>query len=427
MSTDNKRHHVPVIIVGGGQAGLSVSYYLKKHDIEHLIFERQTAMHSWNSQRWDSFTLVTPNWQCQLPDHPYDGDDPYGFMKRDEILGYLERFTKKFTPPVKEGVAVTHMYPHSTGAYHVETSAGAYACNQLVVATGGYLSPIIPRMAEKIPATVQQVHSAQYRNPQQLTEGSVLVVGSGQSGAQIAEDLHLAGRKVFLATGNAPRVARQYRGKDVVEWLNEMQYYETSVDQHPLREGVRDNTNHYVTGRDGGHEIDLRQFAKEGMELFGSMIDFDDGQLQFKANLASNLDAADDVYRNINSRIDNYIDTHKIDAPAGYRYEPVWQPESERLSLSLADSGITSIVWCIGFRPDFEWLDVPVFNGKGHPIHQRGVTSQDGVYFVGLPWLHTWGSGRFSGVARDAKYLAERIQAKYRVTQTRDENDTCTA
>jgi putative flavoprotein involved in K+ transport len=234
-------------------------------------------------------------------------------------------------------------------------------------------------------------------------------VGTGQSGAQIAEDLHLAGRKVYLAVGDAPRCARFYRGKDVVDWLAEMGYYEIGVDTHPLREGVRDNTNHYVTGRDGGRDIDLRKFALEGMELFGRLDGLQDTRMQFANNLGESLDSADAVYNRINGSIDKYIEQHSIDAPSGTPYEPVWGPEQERSEVDLVDEGITSIIWCIGFSPDFTWVEAPVFNGRGHPGHQRGVTAQPGLYFLGLPWLYTWGSGRFSGVARDAEYLVQHI------------------
>ncbi|UTW49080.1 MSMEG_0569 family flavin-dependent oxidoreductase [Bacterioplanoides sp. SCSIO 12839] len=411
MSIEMIKQHYPVVIVGGGQAGLSMSYRLQKKNIEHLVLEKNQLMNSWKTQRWDSFTLVTPNWQCDLPDHPYDGDDPKGFMNREQTIGYLQRFADKVKAPVMEGVEVQRVSKNESGDYQVVTSKGEFSCDQLVVASGGYHQPIIPRMAERLPETVVQIHSNQYKNAGQLPEGSVLVVGSGQSGAQIAEDLHLEGKKVFLAVGNAPRVARQYRGKDVVEWLDEMGYYRTSVDQHPLREGVRDNTNHYVTGRDGGREIDLRKFALEGMELFGTLDNFDGQNLTFQADLNENLEFADSVYNNINSRVDSYIAENNIDAPEGYQYEPVWQPETEREQLDLAASGITSIVWCIGFRPDFTWLDAPVFNGKGAPVHQRGITQAAGVYFIGLPWLHTWGSGRFSGIAEDSLYLSEAIES----------------
>lgn len=401
--------HYSVLIVGGGQAGLSMSARLQEKKIDHLIFEKNTMMHSWKTQRWDSFTLVTPNWQCELPNHPYDGDDPKGFMKREEIIAYLDRFAAKVKPPILEGVSVEKVRKMDNGQFHVDTTKGSFTSEQVVIASGGYLKPIIPRMAERLPESILQIHSNQYKNSQQLPDGAVLVVGSGQSGAQIAEDLHIDGKKVFLATGNAPRVARLYRGKDVVEWLDDMGYYQKSVDEHPLREGVRDNTNHYVTGRDGGREIDLRKFALEGMELFGLMENYQDGQLVFKPNLASNLNAADDTYKNINARIDAYIEKNGINAPTEAPYKPVWEPQEERESLDLAASGITSIIWCIGFTPDFSWLDLPVFNGMGAPVHHRGVTNEKGVYFIGLPWLHTWGSGRFSGVGIDAEYLSDVI------------------
>jgi putative flavoprotein involved in K+ transport len=256
---------------------------------------------------------------------------------------------------------------------------------------------------------VAQYHSAQYRSPAQLPDGAVLVVGCGQSGAQIAEDLHLAGRKVHLATGNAPRCARFYRGREVVDWLADMGYYEMPVTEHPLREGVRDNTNHYVTGRDGGRDIDLRRFALEGMELYGLLSDFHNGNLELQPNLNDNLDHADRIYNGINASIDKHIAAHGIDAPPPSVYTPVWEPQEERTRLDLAAAGITSVIWCIGFSPDFGWVDAPLFNGRGAPAHVRGVTNEPGLYFLGLPWLHTWGSGRFSGVARDAKFLAEAI------------------
>ena len=412
IMTQTTPAHYPAVIIGGGQAGLSVSYCLQQENIKHLVIEKSQILNSWKTQRWDSFTLVTPNWQCALPDHPYDGDKPEGFMNREETIGYLERFASKVDAPVLEHTTVENVSRDDSGNYTVKTSAGVFTSDHVIVASGGYQQPIIPRMAERLPEKIVQIHSNQYKNADQLPSGNVLVVGSGQSGAQIAEDIHLTGRKVFLAVGNAPRVARQYRGKDVVEWLDDMGYYKKSVEEHPLREGVRDNTNHYVTGRDGGRDIDLRKFATEGMELFGLMTEFDGDSLIFQPDLTENLDFADSVYNNINSRIDAYIEENGISAPACSTYEPVWQPAAEREQLNMADSGITSIIWCIGFRPDFSWLDLPVFNGRGAPAHKRGVTSVPGTYFIGLPWLHTWGSGRFSGVASDAAYLANIIKLK---------------
>jgi putative flavoprotein involved in K+ transport len=402
-----------VLIVGGGQAGLSLSYYLSQRQIDHLVIEKETLTHTWRTQRWDAFSLVTPNWQCSLPGHPYAGSDPHGFMTRDAIVDYLDAFIAKTAAPAVEGVTVTRVKRLPAGDYAVETSAGNFTAGQVVVASGGYHTPIIPRSAEKLPDTVMQIHSNQYRNAAQLPEGGVLVAGSGQSGAQIAEDLHLAGKKVYLATGDAPRCARFYRGRDVVDWLADMDYYDMSVDEHPLREGVRDNTNHYVTGRDAGRDIDLRRFALDGMELFGLLTDVAGGRVRFAPNLREHLDQADKVYNGINAAIDKHIAARGIDAPAPSVYQPVWQPQQERTELDLQAQGITSVVWCIGFRPDFAWVDAPVFNGRGLPVHTRGVTAEGGLYFLGLPWLHTWGSGRFSGIARDAEYLAAQIARQY--------------
>ncbi|GJD94857.1 MSMEG_0569 family flavin-dependent oxidoreductase [Methylobacterium iners] len=409
--------HVPVAVIGGGQAGLSVSYHLKQRGIEHLVFEKETAAHTWATQRWDTFCLVTPNWQCDLPGHRYDGPDPDGFMKKDEIVAYLKAFVAKVNPPIREGVAVTRVERRDDGIFSVRTSESDYTAKEVVVASGGYQMPIIPRMAERLPGSVIQIHSNQYRNPAQLPEGEVLVVGAGQSGAQIAEDLHLAGRKVHLAVGDAPRCARFYRGRDVVTWLADMGYYEMTVDNHPLRDGVRDNTNHYVTGRDGGRDIDLRRFALEGMKLYGLLEDYRDGSLRFRDDLQRSLDGADRTYNGINAAIDKFIAEKGIEAPAQEHYTPVWEPGEPVTSLDLAGSGVTSIVWCIGFTPDFRWLDASVFNGAGHPKHRRGVTSEDGVYFIGLPWLHTWGSGRLGAVGRDAEHIVQVIQTRLGVEQ----------
>ena len=227
------RHSVAVI--GGGQAGLSISWYLTQSGIDHVVFEKERAAHAWRAERWDSFCLVTPNWQCQLPGFPYHGPDPHGFMLRDEIVAYMDAFVASFAPPLREGVTVRHLRSDAQHGFMLDATDGIHFADQVVVATGGYQIPIVPRCAERLPADIVQIHSSLYRNPGQLPAGAVLVVGSGQSGCQIAEDLHLAGRKVHLCVGDAPRVARRYRGKDVVEWLHLMGYYDLPVHEHPLR------------------------------------------------------------------------------------------------------------------------------------------------------------------------------------------------
>jgi len=404
-------NEVETIIIGAGQAGLSTSWCLKQHGIDHVVFERHRIGHAWRAERWDSFSLVTPNWQCRLPGFPYAGDDPDGFMVKDEIVRYIEAYAASFAPPVREGVEVTNL-AHEDGRFVVTTPAGVWNAASVVVAIGGYHLATLPRLAERFDDGVVHVHSSAYTNPAALPDGDVLVVGSGQSGAQLAEDLHLAGRRVHLCVGSAPRTARRYRGRDIVWWLDALGHYDLTVAQHPLKHRVRDNTNHYVTGRGGGHDIDLRAFAREGMQLYGRLTGVRDGVLHLAPDLAANLDHADTAADNIKNTIDAYITANAIDAPAEARYTPVWRPEREIAELDYRRAGIRSVVWSVGYGTDYRWIEVPVFDGSGHPAHRRGVTSVPGMYFVGLPWMHTWGSGRFSGVARDAAYIAERISSR---------------
>ncbi|UOT03810.1 MSMEG_0569 family flavin-dependent oxidoreductase [Rhodococcus opacus] len=399
-----------VVVIGGGQAGLSISWHLVQRGIDHVVLERESIAHEWRDSRWDSFTLVTPNWQCTLPGYSYSGGDPDGFMNREETYQFVRGYADTFDPPVREGVTVVGVRQSGSGGFDVDTTEGSMHADHVVVAVGGYHTPVVPRFAERLPADITQLHSSQYRSAGELPAGEVLVVGNGQSGAQIAEDLHLAGRTVHLVTGGAPRVARFYRGRDCVAWLHDMGTYDVSIADHPGGLGKRENTNHYVTGRDGGRDIDLRAFALAGMRLYGRLLDVVDGSLRFAPTLESSLDAADAVSESIKDSIDAYIDRVGIDAPREERYVPVWRPEREVTELELPTSGITSVVWSIGFRTDYRWLRAGVFDGEGHPTHNRGVTAVPGLYFLGLPWQHTWGSGRFAGVARDAEYLADRIE-----------------
>jgi putative flavoprotein involved in K+ transport len=402
--------HFPVIVIGGGQAGLAMSWCLKARGILHLVVERHRIGHEWATRRWDSFCLVTPNWQCQLPGFAYAGDAPHGFMNKDQIVAYLEDYARAFAPPILEQVAVSSLLQRGQGSFELATSAGDFSADQVVIATGAYHGFELPRLAERLPAGIAQLHSSQYRNPQALPAGAVLVVGSGQSGCQIAEDLHLAGRQVHLATGSAPRTARFYRGRDVVDWLADMAYYELPVHEHPLKEGVRAKANHYVTGRDGGRDIDLRRFALEGMQLYGRLLGVDDARLHFATDLAKNLDHADAVAESIKATIDRFITEQGIKAPTEPGYTPLWRPGPEQPSeVELGTAGIRSVIWSNGFRSDYRWVELPAFDGRGYPRHERGVSAVAGLYFLGLPWQYTWGSGRFSGVGRDAEHLAGQI------------------
>lgn len=393
-----------------------MSYHLKASGIDHLVFERHRIAHAWRDQRWDSFCLVTPNWQCLLPGHPYEGSDPNGFMLKDEIVAYVECYAEKIGAPVKEGLGVDRL-SRLGDRFLLETREGAVTADAVVLAVGGYHTPFVPRYAERLPETIVQVHSSAYRNPGQLPEGAVLVVGSGQSGCQIAEDLHLAGRKVHLVVGSAPRCPRVYRGRDAVDWLADLGQYDLPVTEHPLKEKVRRKANHYLTGRDGGRDIDLRRFALEGMVLHGRLEDIAAGHLHFRDDLSANLDAADTVYNGICGLIDRHIAEKGIEAPPASRYEPVWRPGLPMPALDPVAAGVTSVIWCTGFRPNWSWVDLPIFDGSGYPTHERGVTSMPGVYTLGLPWLWTWGSGRFVGVGRDAEFLLGKVQDHLRTVE----------
>ncbi|WP_205696786.1 MSMEG_0569 family flavin-dependent oxidoreductase [Conexibacter sp. SYSU D00693] len=406
--------HRPVVVVGAGQAGLAVSWHLKARGIDHVVLERDRIASNWRDQRWDAFCLVTPNWQCRLPGHPYAGPEPDGFMVKDDIVAYVEDYAASFAPPVLEGVAVDAVERRGD-LFLVRTPRGELTADAVVLAVGGYHVAKVPPLASALPAHVAQVHSSQYRNADALPDGGVLVVGSGQSGAQIAEDLHLAGRQVHLCVGSAPRVARFHRGRDVVAWLEDMGHYEMPVDEHPEGTGARREPNHYVTGRDGGRDIDLRAFAAQGMALHGRLLGARGAVLQTGGDLRANLDAADATKRRIEETIDRWIAAQGIDAPPAVPYSPVWAPPASADApgaLDLDAAGVRTVVWATGFRSDWSWVRIPeAFDATGYPAHDRGVTRVPGLHVLGLPWLHTWGSGRFAAVGRDAAHLAERIAA----------------
>jgi len=411
MSTD--AGHVTVAVVGGGQAGLSVSWYLGQAGVDHVVIEAQTPVHAWADTRWDNFTLVTPNWHCKLPGYSYEGDDPDGFMTRDEVVHWLAGWFDTFEPPVLTHTRVTTLRPAAAGGFELvlQTADGeeVLRCDHAVVATGGYPVPVVPPFAAALDPMIKQFHSEEYRNADQLPDGAVLVVGTGQSGAQIAEDLHLAGRQVHLAVGSAPRVARSYRGRDCMTWLSDMGLYDKAAPEYPGGKAAIEKTNHYVTGRDGGRDIDLRRFAAEGMRLYGTLSNGKDSRLTFEPSLRAALDKADSVYNSICADIDAYIERERIEATEASRYTAGWAPDAEPTDLDLADEGVTSIVWAIGYRPDYRWIEASAFDGAGRPMQNRGVTNVEGLTFIGLPWMHTWGSGRFLGIDRDAQHVAAAI------------------
>jgi putative flavoprotein involved in K+ transport len=383
----------PVVVVGAGHAGLATSWCLKQRGIEHLVFERDRLGQEWRDARWDSFRTVTPNRHCRLPGFAYDGDDPDGFMDRHEVVAQLEAYAAAFEPPLLEGVTVTELRADPEGGFELSTSTGEFTAGQVVIATGAHHAARIPRCAERLPSYIEQLSSAEYVGPDELPEGDVLVVGSGQSGCQIAEELHRSARTVHLCVGGATRTARAYRGRDVAAWLDEI-----GGDEAPVRDR---------------YDIDLRRLAREGARLYGRLTDIDDAVLVLAPDLKRNLDAADAAAETTKDAIDAHIAAQAIDAPSEPRQRPVWEPGVQPRLLDVEAAGIQSVVWCTGFDTDHAWVQAAIFDGLGRPCHERGATGVAGLYLAGLP-------GHFAAVASDAEHLAALIErGDRRATVTR--------
>lgn len=397
---------VETIIVGGGQAGLATSYHLKKLGREHVVFEAaDIPAHVWRDDRWDSFTFVTPNWTIQLPGAEYDGNDPDGFLPKDEIIAYFERYIQKFDLPVRFKTSVLEVAPMDGGGYQVRTEAEVYQAKNVIIATGSFQKPKIPVFSKNISADILQIHSGKYRNPSQLPEGAVLVVGSAQSGMQIAEELYQSGRKVFLCTGSAPRAPRRYRGREIFHWLRDTKFNDQTPDKLPSLK-ARLGGNPQVTGKNGGHSLNLHQFARDGVILLGHIADTQGGKVMLKPDLKENLAKSDQGEKNIAAMIDKYIEANSIDAPQeslpelqdGYAAEIVTE-------LDLKAVNIHSIIWAMGYTSDYSLVKLPVVDEDGFPITQRGVTQYSGLYFIGMNWLSTRKSVTMMGVREDVEFI----------------------
>jgi len=398
------------VIVGGGHAGLALSYHLGRRGRPHVILERARVAERWRSERWDSLMFQFPNWSLRLPGQEYRGDQPDGFATRDEVIAFIERYRELVDAPVRTGVRVDRVRPMD-GGFRLETTAGDLDAANVVVATGPYQEPILPAIRHALPPAVLQVHASGYRNPAQLPAGAVLVVGSGASGCQIVEDLLAAGRTVYFSMGRHRRYPRRYRGHDMFWWMERIGALDQTLDERP---DARERPNPLVTGVGGGHDIDLRDYAAAGVTLLGHLRDVAGSRLLLADDVAALLAAGDESIGVFTRAVDAYIARSGLAVPA----EALAAVPAARAvtpapicELDLADSGIMSVVWATGFRRDFGWIDAPVFDERGEPIHRRGVTGCPGLYFLGLPWLHKLKSSVLCGVGDDAAHLADHIAA----------------
>lgn len=411
-----------VVVIGAGQAGLGIGYLLQERALDFVILERRAIGESWRSGRWDSFAVNTPNWMNGLPGSPYDGQDPEGFLTRDDLVDSFERHARTHDLPIRLGVTVERVsLSEGTGGFDIETSTPdgireVIHARNVVVASGIQRTPKVPTIAKRLPETVIQLHASEYRNANELPDGAVLVVGSGQSGCQIVEDLVGAGRTVYLATSRVARVPRRYRGRDALAWMQLAGMWEEQpsdlVDPamvfaaQPQISGV---------GR-RGHTVSLQGLQRRGVHLMGRLTDVTDGVVRTDDALASHIAFADEFSAMFKANVDAAVEGLGLDAPI-----PETDPEDEPAgpqvqaggltSVDLAAAGIVAVIWCTGFAAEFEFLDLPARDPAGNPIHERGVSPVRGITFLGFPWLHTRKSGIIYGIDEDARHIADTILA----------------
>lgn len=399
---------IEVLVVGAGQAGVAMSEHLSDNGVPHLVLERDRVAERWRTGRWDSLVANGPAWHDRFPGMEFPDVAGDAFATKDQVASYFEAYAEKIAAPVRTGVEVTSVTRNQgRPGFRVETSEGSLDARYVVAATGPFQRPVIPPI---VPATagVVQIHSSDYRNPAQLPEGNVLVVGAGSSGVQIADELQRSGRQVHLSVGPHDRPPRSYRGRDFCWWLGVLNLWDLETPP-----AGAEHVTIAVSGARGGHTVDFRALAGIGIQLVGLTEAYDDGVLTFREDLAENIRRGDANYLALLRAADAYVARNGLDLPE----EPqahILGPDPDAaldplLSVDLAEAGITSIVWATGFALDYGWLQVDAFDESGRPAHHRGVSTEPGIYFLGLPWLSRRGSSFIWGVWHDAKHIAGHI------------------
>lgn len=398
---------VETVVIGAGQAGLAVSHCLAQRRHEHLVLDRARVAERWRSERWDSLHFQFPNWSLALPGQVYDGDEPDGFAPRDEVVRFIERYAGHVAGAIRCGVQVTSLHRAASGTgFELATSCGPIAARHVVVATGPYQRLQLPRWSAELPSDVVQVHARDYRRPQELPDGAVVVIGSGASGCQIADELVEAGRRTFLSVGRHRRVPRRYRGHDVFWWRREMGELDRTVDDMPP--GLRPAPP-LVTGVKGGYDVDLRRSAARGLRLCGHLAAVGAGTLVWADDLDETLRAGDRHFRAFLSEVDAYVARTGLDVPPGPDADDLAGVDTHVASapaLDLREERVGAVVWATGYALDFGWIAIPVFDEHGRPRQRRGATAVPGLYFVGLQWLHKAKSSFLYGVGEDAAHVA---------------------
>jgi putative flavoprotein involved in K+ transport len=398
------------IIIGAGQSGLAMSRHLSARSIDHVVIERGEVANSWQTERWDSLRLLTPNWQSRLPGYAYDGDDPDGFMAMPEVVRFLRRYAEVSHAPVVTGTRVTQVRP-ADGGYEVSTSHGPWRCRMLVIASGAYNVAVAPALSADLPPGVTSLTPAQYRNPALLPDGGVMVVGASASGIQLAREIQASGRRVLLSVGEHVRVPRIYRGRDILWWMDSIGAMDVRYDALEDIGRARNLPSFQLVGTPERVTVDLNSLRKAGVELVGRLVGLRDGKAQFSGSLANNCALADLKMNRLLAGIDEWVSANGFAEgfPAPHRYEPTDVGTEMRLSIDLRDSRIGTVIWATGYRPDYAWLDVPVLDRKGRIRHDGGVAAAPGMYVLGLPFMRRRKSSFIDGAGDDAADLAAHL------------------
>ena len=401
--------NIDTVIVGGGQAGLAMSYHLGQRGREHVILERRRLAERWRTERWDSLRFQLPNRWLELPGKAYAGTDPEGFVHHSDFLRFIVDYATEIAAPVRTGVEVTSLSRGEDSGYSLETADGQIKARHVVIATGPFQRPTIPDYSRAVPASVYQIDATCYRNPERLPPGAVLVVGSGNSGCQIADELLRSGRRVFLAIGRHSRVPRRYRGQDIIWWYENLGRFDVTIDTFP---GRRYPPSIIITGVDGGYDLNPRYLGGAGTTLLGRVRGIVDGALALADDAAELLAAADKSYAGFIDAADALAATPAMRSELDQKDSPPSLPplhiDSIR-TLNLHEENIGTIIWASGYGYSFDWVRLPVVSADGTPVQQRGVTACPGVYFLGLHWMHTFRSAVLAFVGRDAAYLADHM------------------
>ncbi len=402
---------VEVLVVGAGQAGVAMSEHLSDNGIPHLVLERERIAERWRTMRWDSLVANGPAWHDRFPGLEFQDVDPDGFATKDQVAAYFEAYAEKIAAPIRTGVEVTSVTRNQgRPGFRVETSDGVVEARYVVAATGPFQKPVFPPIVPDGPEGpgAVQIHSSDYRNPEQLPEGNVLVVGAGSSGVQIADELQRSGRQVYLSVGPHDRPPRSYRGRDFCWWLGVLGLWDLETPA-----AGAEHVTIAVSGARGGHTVDFRALAAQGITLVGMTDRYDDGVLTFRGDLAANIAAGDANLLALLDQADAWVEANGMDLPEEPQARVLGDDPASvtdpLLALDLAEAGITSIVWATGFATDYAWLPAGALDEAGRPSHRRGVSSEPGIYFVGLPWLSRRGSSFIWGVWHDAKHVAGHI------------------